>query len=216
MRRVVGIFGGTFDPVHCGHLRTVEHVAQRLNLDWVEFVLCARPPHRTVPAAAAHHRWAMLERALAPFPRFRPNAIEVHRPGPSYTVWTLRALRHAHPECVWCLIVGADQYLALESWHRWPEIPTHAHIVVLRRATGSPVSGSGRGLRVTDDPTSLRCYQAGWVFFCDTPWVDVSASAVRAGLAAGDDLRERVPAPVLAYISEQGLYCTDKSRTHAI
>ncbi len=160
----------------------------------------------------------MVERALAAFPQFHANRVEIDRPGPSYTVWTLRALRHALGGCRWCLILGADQYLALPTWYRWQEILTHAHLIVLRRATaGSPAVPSGRHTgRVTDDPAELTGSDAGRVLFCDTPLVDISATAVRERLAAGEDVQHEVPAPVLDYIYEHGLYSVERSRSHAI
>ncbi|MDH3282760.1 MAG: nicotinate-nucleotide adenylyltransferase [Gammaproteobacteria bacterium] len=217
MTQSIGILGGTFDPVHYGHLKTVEHVMARVPFDRVEFVVSARPPHRDPPVASPLHRYAMLKRALVPFPRFHANRIEIDRPGPSYTVWTLRALRHAHPGGRWCLMLGADQYQALPSWYQWQELMSHVHIIVLRRAMSDAASSSaGWGARITDDPAQLARSDAGWVFFCDTPLIDISATAVRACLAAGRDVRREVPAPVLDYIFEHGLYSVDKSRTHAI
>jgi len=214
----IGIFGGTFDPVHYGHLKTVEHVIGCVLLDRVEFIVSARPPHREAPVADPTHRYAMLDRALAPFPRFHANRNEIDRPGPSYMVWTLRALRHASPGCRWCLILGADQYHALPTWYHWQEILSYVHIVVLQRAVADAAASRPArwGARITHDPEQLVRSDAGWVFFCDTPLIDISATAVRAGLAAGRDVRSEVPASVLDYIYEHGLYSVDKSRSHAI
>ena len=200
----VGIFGGTFDPVHYGHLRTVQHVQMELALAKVLFVLSARPPHRTPPAAEVTHRRNMLALALADYPSFTLDDRELHRAGPSYSVWTLRALRAEYGLRPLCLILGADAYAGLADWFHGDEVLTLAHIVVLPRP-GWEHQLTTAAARF-DEPAALTRTPAGRVVVCKAPQVNVSATAIRARVARGEDVSDALPRPVWHYIQEQQLY----------
>lgn len=207
--------------MHYGHLKTVEYVSDFLALEWVEFVVSARPPHRQAPVASATHRFAMLERALDGYPRFRANNQEIRRRGPSYTVWTLRALKAQNPDHALYLILGADAFESVPTWYRWEELLVHAHIALLCRP-GWDLSES-RGYwcrdRLTTDPEDLRHSCAGKVLVSDAPLIDISASSVRTRLARGEEVSRDIPVVVYEYIIEHGLYSArhaEVSKTHAI
>ena len=129
----IGIFGGTFDPVHYGHLRSAWELLQDLRLAEVRFVPSATPPHRDRARAAARLRLKMVETAVAGQPGFTVDAREFEREGPSYTVDTLSEIRAEHVQQSLCLIVGTDAYAGLMTWHRWDEILELAHIIVAHR-----------------------------------------------------------------------------------
>ena len=130
---MIGIFGGTFDPIHYGHLRPAQEAMQKLALAELRFVPAAQPPHRPPPLASAAQRLAMIELAIRDLPGFRADDRELQRGGLSYTVLTLESLRAELGNTPLCLLVGADQFRNFETWHRWQEIPDLVHLVVLNR-----------------------------------------------------------------------------------
>ena len=209
----IGVFGGTFDPIHFGHLRLAEEMADALGLDRVLFIPAGQPPHRGVPHTAASHRLEMVRRAIAGNPRFVADAREVQRPRPSYTVDTLTALRAelggAQP--LW-LLLGADAFLDLPSWHEWRRLFELANIAVAERpgarlmqsdAIMEPLKSEMSQRQVTvGTPTG----PAGSVLLRATPPLDISATAIRDILARQGSARYLLPDAVLDYIHEHQLY----------
>ena len=131
--RPIGIFGGTFDPIHYGHLRTAFELLQTLQFAEVRFIPCGDPPHRGVTQASAALRLDMVRLATRKEPGFVVDERELQRDGPSYSIDTLVSLREEFPDRSLCLITGMDAFLGLSSWHRWDEIMNFAHIVVAHR-----------------------------------------------------------------------------------
>ena len=129
----IGIFGGTFDPIHYGHLRTAFELLQALRLGELRFMPAGNPPHREQPMASAEQRVAMVRAATAGQPGFTVDDRETRREGPSYSVDTLAGLRAEHPTRPLCLIVGMDAFLGLPKWHQWQDILKLAHLVVAHR-----------------------------------------------------------------------------------
>lgn len=211
MARLVGIFGGTFDPVHNAHLRVALDVAEAGDLDQVRLIPCHIPPHRDTPEVTAARRLEMLSLGAADEPRFVVDDRELRRDMPSYTVDTLRGLREAFPDDVLCLLLGADSFHGLPRWHRWQELSDLAHLVIMERpATGTEMPESlGRWLpgRQADDWAQLRRTQAGLVLFQTVTQLDISATELRRRLAVGGSGRYLMPDAVWRYIQEHGLYC---------
>jgi nicotinate-nucleotide adenylyltransferase len=210
-RRAIGLFGGTFDPVHHGHLRVALDALEGLDLAEVRLLPCRQPPHRPPPHASASQRRRLLESAVAGEPRLHVDARELERPGPSYTVDTLAALRaELGPVQPLVLLVGGDAFHGLPSWHRWREFIDLAHIAVLQR----PGHGTDLPLeleqlvaqRRTSQPEDLQHAAAGRVLFWRVTQLEISASHIRALVAAGRSIRYLVPAAVLDEITRQGLY----------
>ncbi|HCU54305.1 MAG TPA: nicotinic acid mononucleotide adenylyltransferase [Gammaproteobacteria bacterium] len=204
---MIGIFGGTFDPIHYGHLRPAEEARDQLALKEVRFVPAGQPPLRTRPVASAAQRLAMVELAIRGIDRFRVDARELLHEGPSYTVLTLESLRRELPTTPLCLLIGMDQFLGFERWHRWPEIPDLAHLVVLRRP--GAVLGTLPGWaqpRFTEAIADLRASSAGRLAFLPVHPQDISATRIREALARGDSVSRLLPETVLAYIHTNHLY----------
>jgi nicotinate-nucleotide adenylyltransferase len=210
----LGVFGGTFDPVHLGHLRLAEEAAETLGLDRVLWLPAGQPPHREGPRVAAADRLAMVRLATAGNPRFAVDPAEVEAAQPSYTVLTLQRLRQSlGPARPLVLLLGTDAFSALPTWHRWSDLLHLAHIGVAHRAGAPPHPEELPAelvrefiQRHSDDPAVLRQHPAGRVVvFAMTP-LDISATRIRALLAARRSPRYLVPSAVLDYIEQNGLY----------
>lgn len=205
-----GIFGGTFDPVHVGHLRTAFEVFEGLGLAELRFIPCGLPPHRPPPVAPAELRLAMLRSAIAGLEGFVVDDRECRRPGPSWSVDTLASLRSEFPERPLALILGADAFLGLPTWHRWEELVELAHLVVVHRPGWElPADGPALALlasRRTGDAGELRRTPAGRIVVQEVTPLDVASSAIRALIAAGGDPRFLVPDEVRRLIIESDCY----------
>lgn len=204
MTALIGLLGGTFDPVHNGHLAVARDVCDGLGADCVRLILNAVPPHRNPPQCPAAHRLAMLEAAIAGDRRLVPDTRELARTGPSYSVWTLRSLRRELPDASLCWIVGADAWLGLQRWYRWYELSSLANFVVVRRP-GWELSGNA-AQALSRDAGVLRRRTAGVAIVRDGPGIDVSASGIRRRIAAGEDVTGMLPEPVRDYIQRNCLY----------
>lgn len=204
---VIGIFGGTFDPIHYGHLRPATEARDRLGLAEVRFLPAAVPPHRPPPVASAGDRRAMVEIAIRGMVGFRCDDRELRRAGPSYTVSTLTELRAELGATPLCLLIGMDQFLELETWYRWQEIPELVHLAVLNRPGRNPGEmPSWARARLAPDPAIFSETPAGQLAFLPVSPQDISASRIRMALARGESAEGLLPESVLDYIRQKGLY----------
>ena len=206
--RPIGILGGTFDPVHHGHLRVAIEAHETLDLDHVRLVPLHTPSHRNAPQTSLEVRVEMLrEIARAPI---EIDLREIERGGVSYTVDTLTELRRDWPEVPLCLLMGVDSYRSLSTWHRPQEILRLAHVVVVARPGSHDHDACGLdeiiGSAQADTVDDLHDSTAGRVFFLDIPLLSIASSDLRARRAAGRDIRHLVPGPVNDIIIDQGLY----------
>lgn len=208
--------GGTFDPVHLGHLRTALEIQVGAGLQSVHFLPAAVPPHREPAIAPAELRLRMLEAALAGQKGFVPDDRELRRAGPSYTVDTLSSLRTERPEQPLCLILGTDAFLGLPSWHEWQRLLTLAHIIVARRPGWEvPHGGVMGGLldeRRVRDAAALSESTCGCVLVQTVTQLEISASAIRELVARGGDPRFLVPDAVRQIILASGCYADRQPR----
>ena len=206
----VGILGGTFDPVHHGHLRLAIEMAEALDLAEVRLIPLYIPPHREPPTAPAALRLCMLDVAVADTPPLTVDDRELRRARVSYTVETLAGLRGDLPGRPLCLILGMDAFAGLEGWQGWREIIGLAHLAVAKRP-GSALAPSGPIQDLLDrhgvtDPSDLHRREAGCLLIRDVPALDISASAIRARIAAGRSPRHLLPDAVLELIERNSLY----------
>jgi nicotinate-nucleotide adenylyltransferase len=207
----VGVFGGTFNPVHCGHLRSALELVEHLQLAQLRLMPCAVPPHREAPACSAEHRAAMVELGVADEPHLLCDTRELARPGESYTIDSLMELRaELGAQRSLCLVVGCDAVLALDSWHRWRELLGWAHLVVIARPGWSlPRQGAvAQWLRAhrRADAATLRGSPAGGVLVEELRQLAISSTEIRAMLKAGRSPRYLLPEAVLDYIETHHLY----------
>lgn len=208
--RPVGVLGGTFDPVHFGHLRAAVEAREMLGLDDLRLLPAGRPAHRGEPGAAPEHRLAMLERALERCPGLRADDREVRRPGVSFMVDTLAAIRAEIGSEPLLLLVGQDAANHLDTWHRWPRLFELAHLVVLRRPESHfQCQGDLRDevmARRVSDPAMLRGSPAGRVLTLQVTQLDISSTHIRELIAQRRSARFLLPDTVIDYIESQGLY----------
>lgn len=206
----LGLFGGTFDPVHFGHLRPALEVGEALALHQVRMLPSAQPPHRGRPSADAVHRLAMLERAVAGQSLLCADDCELRREGPSYMVDTLRHFRESHPESPLFLIVGQDAANGLDTWHRWAELFELAHLVVMRRPGPGADYGDALGRIITRraarSAEELHRRLAGLTFSLPVSQLDISATSIRNQVRAGRSIAYLTPPPVADYIADHALY----------
>jgi nicotinate (nicotinamide) nucleotide adenylyltransferase len=208
--RPIGILGGTFDPVHFGHLRAALDLLEELNLAQVRLVPARIPPHRVQPAASAGQRLAMLEAAIRHESRLVIDDRELHRDGPSYMVDTLQSLRAEVGGIALALIVGADAFSSLPIWHRWREIVELSHVIVMQRPGGwifaSDELNALLAERLTQEPLALINHPAGCILEWAVTQLDISASRIRELVHAGRSPRYLLPDPVWEIIQKEGLY----------
>jgi nicotinate-nucleotide adenylyltransferase len=188
------MLGGTFDPIHLGHLRAAENARDRLLLDEVAFVPSGQPPHRQTPMSSALDRFTMVALATAGNERFRPLDLEIGRPGPHFTVDTVEALLATGPSSLH-LIVGSDTFVEMTGWREAARIFALCHVAVVPRP----------GVPETEAPKAPFADARG-VEVVTGPALAISASEVRACARAGRSVRYLVPETVAGYIAKRGLY----------
>ena len=206
----IGIFGGTFDPIHYGHLRTALELLEGLSLAEVRFIPCGRQPLRHEQTAASQTRLSMVEAAVESEARFSVDTRELEREGPSYSVDTLTGLRTEQQDRPLCLLLGMDAFLSLPNWRRWEELIGLAHIVVAHRpGWQAPVEGDLGDLvreHATEAPQDLVAAPSGRVFITPVTQLEISATGLRKLIKAGLDPKYLVPESVRAIITETECY----------
>lgn len=208
----LGIFGGTFDPVHYGHLRCADEARQKLGLKNLSLLPAGKPAHRDQPQATTAQRLEMLALARTEFPWLEIDDRETRRSGPSYTVDTLQELRSSFPERPLLLLIGQDVANDLHSWHRWRTLFDLAHIVILTRPAAHtayrPVVAGQVRLRSVADVADLARVRAGNVLQLEVGPVDVSATDIKNFIRSGRLPVSMLPGAVLDYIVKNRLYLT--------
>jgi len=190
--RRVGLFGGSFDPVHNAHVALARAALAELHLDEVRWIPAGQAWQKERPLTDAAHREAMLRLALRGEPRFVLDRIEIERAGPSYTLDTVRTYAAAQPQAQWFLIIGQDQYAGLHTWNGWQQLLDLVTLAVANRP--------GEVQKVHDD---VRRFSHRVV---PLPMLDISATEVRRRVAAGGDITALVPPEVARYIDSHRLY----------
>ncbi len=216
----IGIFGGTFDPIHFGHLRLAQEIAESVHMAEVRFMPGGTPPHRAAPQVTAQQRMDMVRLATAGNPLFTVDDREVRRSGPGYTVDTLVELRREiGAKRPLCLLLGADAFIELATWHRWHDLFTLAHLIVAHRPGFAPETWPQRlpeplareyGARLLHQPFAVHLSPAGGIATRAIAALDISGSLIRDSLSRGVSPRYLLPDPVLDYIRSHGLYVTQE------
>jgi nicotinate-nucleotide adenylyltransferase len=204
---MIGVFGGTFDPVHYGHLRSALEVKEIFGLDEVRLIPSAQPPHRMPPVASADMRLQMLDLAIAGQEGFVIDRREINRQGISYMVDTLSSLREDKPQLPLLLFIGSDAFNKLTNWYQWRRLVHYAHVVVLTRP--------GYSVNELDDffsacLTTRQCeltqQLSGKLYFQPITQLDISATAIRQIISERRNPRFLLPDYVITYINQHKLY----------
>ncbi|HEV2112246.1 MAG TPA: nicotinate-nucleotide adenylyltransferase [Gammaproteobacteria bacterium] len=208
--RKIGIFGGTFDPIHYGHLRPALEILDALSLDSMLFIPAGQPPHRRAPRAGAELRLAMVRAAVQGERRFQVDERELRRSGPSYMADTLAELKREYPDTALVLVLGTDAFLGLSGWERWREIFDHAHVTVAHRpgwwlqAEGELASLLAE--RYVADAAEALKRPAGGILLRPVTQLEISSTRIREEAAAGRELRYLVPDAVRDLIVNSACY----------
>ena len=195
-RRRIGIFGGTFNPPHLGHVVVAEECRWQLRLDEVHLVVAARPPHRDAPAVDAEIRYALVRAAVGDHPALQASRAEIDRPGTSFTVDTLRDMARAHPDDELVLVIGADQLLAFTTWREPDAIVDLARLAVVARG--------GADLAVLAD--AGEAIAPGRIDLVAMPAIDISSTMLRERIRDGIPYEHLLPGPVAEVIAREHLY----------
>lgn len=206
----IGLFGGTFDPIHFGHLRTAFELWQALKLTELRFLPTGNPPHKDPLLASAELRLRMVKAAVAGQPAFIVDDREIRRTGISYSVDTLTEMRAEFPDRSLCLLLGMDAFLGLPNWHRWRELFNLAHVVVAHRPGWKAPTHGPLGEVMVDRGTGtvrdLHEQKAGRIYVHAVTQLEISSTELRQLIIAGNDPRYLVPDEVRNIIRETGCY----------
>ncbi|MDD2701739.1 MAG: nicotinate-nucleotide adenylyltransferase [Sideroxydans sp.] len=217
MTQPIGILGGTFDPIHHGHLRIAQEALEQCGMSQVRLMPSGTPPHRAAPQAPAKVRWEMVRLAVNGHPDFMVDVREVFRTDPCYSVDSLTALRaELGMQQPLCLILGGDAFLQLHTWHEWQQLFTLAHIVVLQRAGGLPLGNAMAQAdealqaeyraRLAPGAQALHETPAGSIFVADMPALEISSTDIRRRCSDGKSIRYLVPDAVAHHIQTNQTY----------
>ncbi len=211
--KCIGLLGGTFNPIHFGHLRMAQELAEALHLDEVRFIPSANPPHKAAPVVSAEHRAHMVQLAIEHNPLFKLDTRELMRSGASYTIDTLLSLRNelGHDVAL-CLMMGTDAFTKLNTWHRWQELLDYCHIVLVQRPNSTSNQPLDKVLEsllhehYTEDIEELSTLAAGYIHMQTITALDVSSTAIRAAFCKKQPPHYLMPETVINYINSHQLY----------
>lgn len=210
MSQLTGLFGGTFDPVHCGHVHLVEAAIEQTSLDCLRVIPCQHPPHRAMPVASATQRLAMLRLALTPYPEVIIDTCELERAEPSYAFTTLSGLREQDSESAFCWLMGLDAFQGFAQWYRWQDILDLTHLLVVHRPgyqlQQSEASKALLEQRQVDSESALRQKKAGAIMLVELDAPDISATDVRQRLAENKSVSGVVPDNVITWLQNNPVY----------
>lgn len=210
MKKLIGLFGGTFDPIHYGHLRSALELIQIIGFEQIRFIPCQQPVHKETLKASAAQRLHMLKLATENQPSFIVDPREINRSTPSYMVETLTSLREEFPDDSLVLIIGSDAFLHLPSWHQWQRLLDFCHIMVVQRP-GHKLGLDAELAAYLDqhalaDASELEQKNHSGIYIQTITALDISSTMIRSQINAGLNPRFLLPDSVLAYINEQNLY----------
>ncbi|MDI1300132.1 nicotinate-nucleotide adenylyltransferase [Methylotenera sp.] len=213
--QTIGLLGGTFNPIHFGHLRMAQELAELLSLNTVKFIPSANPPHKPLPLVSAEHRTAMVQLAIADNPQFQFDGRELSRLGASYTIYTLESLRSELGNDVsLILIMGSDAFTKFNTWHRWQEIIKLCHIALVQRPAPTNKDVLTKELETflhnhyTEHADDLHDTSAGLITMQAITPLEISSTAIRQALQLKHSARYLMPENVLNYIAAKQLYST--------
>lgn len=212
VENMIGVYGGTFNPVHYGHLRTALDIQQALGLEQVRLIPCAQPAHREQPDVTAQMRLQMLRLAVGNETGLVVDGRELDRPGPSYMIDTLQSIRAEIGQQALILIMGSDAFRGLNRWHQWQRLFDYAHILVMSRPGNTheiEAESAFLQAKLIVDQNQLRAAAHGFLLFQEVTRLDISATRIRQLIASGKTPRFLMPDSVIEFINTHELYAGD-------
>jgi nicotinate-nucleotide adenylyltransferase len=205
-----GLFGGTFDPIHIGHIEPVLEAAKQVNIDKIALLPCHIPTHKCVSKTSSHHRLEMVKLTCQEYPTFYPDDREIKRDRPTYSIDTLRELRQQYPKCPLCFFIGMDSLLTINKWYQWQELFDLCHFIVCQRPDHDP-DFSAEIVRLlhhrqVSDATELHNSLSGKIYIASTKQIAVSSTALRQHLHDNVSVDTLIPESVINYIQQYKLY----------
>jgi nicotinate-nucleotide adenylyltransferase len=197
---MIGIYGGSFDPIHLGHLAAATFLKSELNLEKCLLMPCALPVHKAGLYYSDNQRLDMLNLATEDYSELEVDEREITRGGDSYTIDTLKELKDEQPSETFCLIIGMDSFIQFKSWKQWSEFFNYAHIVVLGRPGYEAESLNLTSFEATQNKQHLAERQNGLLYFSKCPLIDVSSSKIRGKMAANKNLDDFLPKTIINYL----------------
>jgi nicotinate-nucleotide adenylyltransferase len=204
---MIGIYGGTFDPVHYGHLRTALEVKELFDLDEIRLIPCSQPAHRESPLTPPEMRFEMLNLAVKNQPGLIVDRRELDRDGLSYMIDTLQSISNENPDTSLLLFMGTDAFKGLKDWYQWQSLFDYAHIVVITRPGYKlPVLSGFLAEKLVESPDELTKKPVGHLFFQSVTQLDISATIIRQKIEKGCNPGYLLPDSVISYIKRNKLY----------
>lgn len=209
-KSAIGLLGGTFDPIHWGHIKIAEFCLKKLSLEKVLFLPNKIPPHRGQPSASISDRLHMIELAIAENPQFELDKTETSREGPSYMIDTLKLLREKYPQTPLALIIGADAFEKFNTWQNWQDIPNYAHLIIVNRPNLPEAKEAWMAdllaKCLTSEPAQISQKISGCIYELQVEPINISASSIRKKLIAKQSIANDVPKCVFDTIIKNKLY----------
>lgn len=209
-KRAIGILGGSFDPVHLGHIHLAREIKYKLGLNNVLFIPCYRSAHGKLSNTTPKHRLSMLNLALEGIVDFQVNDLEIKRQNISYTVETLQSLRAEFPDDIFCLILGMDAFNKFTTWHKWEEILTLSHLIVADRkdywlTKNTDIIKLVQNHEISEKMSLFKSI-AGKILFLNIKPLDIQSTTIRSLISQGKQFKQFLPNSVWEYIIQNNLY----------
>ena len=197
---MIGIYGGSFDPIHLGHLKTATTLKTELQLDHLFLLPCCEPVHKDGLKYPSNDRLKMLNLALEKFSTLEIDSREILRGGGSYMIDTLHELKQIYRDEPICLIIGMDSFLKIKTWKDWQEFSKLAHLVILQRQGFNLIDSALDSFQSTKDVNELRIDSNGLLYISNCPKINISSSDIRGRIAANQNLDDLLPKSVINYL----------------
>ena len=197
---MIGIYGGSFDPIHLGHLKTATSLKTELQLDHLFLLPCCEPVHKVGLKYSSNDRLKMLNLAVDNFSTLEIDSREINRGGGSYMIDTLCELKQIYKDEPICLIIGMDSYLKIKTWKDWQEFSKLVHLVILQRQGFKLIDSALESFHTTKEVHQLKLESNGLLYFSNSPKINISSSDIRSRIAANQNLDDLLPKSVINYL----------------
>ena len=199
---MIGIYGGSFDPVHLGHLQTATSIKNELNIDRLFMLPCFEPVHKNSLNYTSKQRLQMLDLAIKEFNSLEIDTREILRGGSSFMIDTLLDLKESFKNESICLIIGMDSFINFKTWKNWDEFSKLIHLVVLPRNGDQPVSKTLTTFEIAENVDKLKSNSSGYLYFSNSQMIDISSSAIRGKIAANQNLDNLLPISIINFLKK--------------